>query len=264
LRLYFCGTLIFIARMALSQGLRQKQQLKMLPQQIQLMKLLQVPTAYLDDRIKEEIEENPALELGAGEEDAWENTDPLEQPAETEDRVAEVDVEKDPFELDTWEVNDYADNDDVAEYKLRDDNYPEFDDKQVIPVRVEHSFHDLLIDQLGMLDLGDEERKIAEQIVGSIDDDGYLRREVASIVDDLAFRQSIYTDEKIVRDLIAQIQQFDPPGVCARDLQECLYIQLKRQAAEGKEVTHALEIITHYFDEFTRKHFDKIEKALGA
>lgn len=235
----------------------------MLPQQIQLMKLLQVPTAYLEERIKEEIEENPALELGAGEEDAWENTDPLEQPAETEDRVAEVDVEKDPFELDTWEVNDYADNDDVAEYKLRDDNYPEFDDKQVIPVRVEHSFHDLLIDQLGLLDLSDEERIVAEQIVGSIDDDGYLRREVASIVDDLAFRQSIYTDEKIVRDLIAKIQQFDPPGVCARDLQECLYIQLKRQAAEGKEVTYALEIITHYFDEFTRKHYDRIEKALN-
>jgi RNA polymerase sigma-54 factor len=249
--------------MALSQGLRQKQQLKMLPQQIQLMKMLQVPTAYLEDRIKEEIEENPALELSAGEEDAWENTESTDTVADADDKVEEIDFEKDPFELDTFEASDYADNDDVAEYKLRDDNYPEMDDKQVMPYRVETSFHDLLIDQLGMLELGDEDRKIAEQIVGSIDDDGYLRREVASIVDDLAFRQSIYTEEKKVRDLIEQIQQFDPPGVCARDLQECLYIQLKRQAAEGKEVSKALEIITHYFEEFTRKHFDRIEKALG-
>lgn len=235
----------------------------MLPQQIQLMKLLQVPTAYLEDRIKEEIEENPALELAAGEEEDWDASENTSGDDGMDDTVKELDEEQDPFELDTWEVSDYADNDDVAEYKLRDDNYPEFDDKHVIPVKVETSFHDLLIDQLGMLDLDDEDRKIAEQIVGSIDDDGYLRREVASIVDDLAFRQSIYTHEQKVRELIARIQQFDPPGVCARDLQECLYIQLKREAAEGREVTHALEIVTHYFEEFTRKHYDRIEKALG-
>jgi RNA polymerase sigma-54 factor len=249
--------------MALSQGLRQKQQLKMLPQQIQLMKLLQVPTAYLEERIKEEIEENPALELEAGEEDPWEQQEDNASAEEADDRVEALDEETDRYDLETWEVSDYADNDDVAEYKLRDDNYPEFDDKQVIPVRMETSFHDLLIDQLGMLDLSEDDRKIAEQIVGSIDDDGYLRREVASIVDDLAFRQSIYTDEEKVRALIARIQQFDPPGVCARDLQECLYLQLMRQADEGKEVGHALEIITHYFEEFTRKHYDKIEKALN-
>ncbi len=249
--------------MALSQGLRQKQQLKMLPQQIQLMKLLQVPTAYLEERIREEIEENPALELSAGEEDEWENKESTETTDAADDEIKEVDDEQDAFELDTWEVSDYADNEDVAEYKLKDDNYPEFDDKQAIPVRMETSFHELLLDQLGMLDLSEEDRKIAEQIVGSIDDDGYLRREVASIVDDLAFRQSIYTDENKVRGLIADIQQFDPPGVCARDLQECLYIQLKRQAADGKDVVHALDIVTHYFEEFTRKHFDRIEKALG-
>lgn len=249
--------------MALSQGLRQKQQLKMLPQQIQLMKLLQVPTAYLEERIKEEIEENPALELATGEDDAWDSTDNTDNMQDGTDEVREVDEEQDPFELETWEVDDYADTDDVAEYKLKDDNYPEFDDKQAMPVRVESSFHDLLIDQLGMLDLSDEDRKIAEQIVGSIDDDGYLRREVASIVDDLAFRQSIYTNEQKVRGLINQIQQFDPPGVCARDLQECLYIQLKRQANEGRDVMLALEIITHHFEEFTRKHFDRIEKALN-
>ncbi|MCU0389470.1 MAG: RNA polymerase sigma-54 factor, partial [Chitinophagaceae bacterium] len=116
--------------MALSQGLRQKQQLKMLPQQIQLMKLLQVPTAYLEERIKEEMEENPALELAAGEDESWEQQQELTAGDETDDRVQEVDEEADPFNLDTWEVDDYADTDDVAEYKLRDDNYPEFDDKQ--------------------------------------------------------------------------------------------------------------------------------------
>jgi RNA polymerase sigma-54 factor len=249
--------------MALSQGLRQKQQLKMLPQQIQLMKLLQVPTAYLEERIREEIEENPALEVASEQEDDWENPDTTDTAEDSDEVVKDLDEAQDPFELDTWEVSDYADNDDVAEYKLKDDNYPEFDDKQVIPVRVETSFHEVLIDQLGMLDLSDEDRKIAEQIVGSIDDDGYLRREVASIVDDLGFRQSIYTEEKKVRALIAQIQQFDPPGVCARDLQECLYIQLKRQESEGKEVGHALEIVTNHFEEFTRKHYDRIEKSLG-
>ncbi len=231
----------------------------MLPQQIQLMKLLQVPTANLEERIKEELEENPALELSAGDEEPWETN----EASPADEQVQEVDEESDPFALDTWEISDYADHDDVAEYKLKDDNYPEMDDKQVMPYRVETSFHDMLIDQLGLLELSEEDRRIAEQIVGSIDDDGYLRREVASIVDDLAFRQSIYTSEQKVRALIAQIQQFDPPGVCARDLQECLYIQLKRQQAEGKEVTHALEIITHHFEEFTRKHFDRIEKALG-
>lgn len=249
--------------MALSQGLRQKQQLKMLPQQIQLMKLLQVPTAYLEERIKEEIEENPALELAAGEEEPWEQQDSSSLADEADDRVEALDEQSDSYDLETWEVSDYADNDDVAEYKLRDDNYPEFDDKQAIPVRMETSFHERLVDQLGLLDLGTEDQKIAEQIVGSIDNDGYLRREVASIVDDLAFRQGIYTDEKKVRELIHLIQQFDPAGVCARDLQECLYLQLKRQSDEGKEVYYALEIILHHFEEFTRKHFDKIEKALG-
>ena len=258
----FVASFFGIWYMALSQALKQKQQLKLLPQQIQLMKLLQVPTAYLEERIKEEIEENPALELAAGDEDNWDQPEEVSATDDADDRVQEVDEESDPFDLETWEVDDYADTDDVAEYKLRDDNYPEFDDKQVIPVRVETSFHDLLIDQLGMLDVSDEDRKIAEQIVGSIDDDGYLRREVASIVDDLAFRQSIYTSEEKVRSLIDRIQQFDPPGVCARDLQECLYLQLKRQAAEGKEVSYALEIITHHFEEFTRKHYDRIEKSL--
>jgi RNA polymerase sigma-54 factor len=245
--------------MGLSQSLQQKQLLKLLPQQIQLMKLLQVPTAFLEDKIKEEIEENPALELSSDsdEADALGESEPVE--ADFND-----DFDEDSSNgLDDWDIHDYADNDDIADYKLKDDNYPELNDKSVIPYRLESTFHDMLIDQLSMLELNDDERKVAEHIVGSIDDDGYLRREVASIVDDLAFRQGVFVDETVVRKLIAQIQLFDPPGVGARDLQECLYIQLKRQLSEGKPVELALRIITDHFEEFSKKHYEKIEKALG-
>ena len=245
--------------MALSQSLQQKQLLKLLPQQIQLMKLLQVPTAFLDEKIKEEIEENPALELAS-------DGDEADSLAESEPVEADFsdDYDEDSSNgLDNWDIHDYADNDDIADYRMRDDNHPELDDKSVIPFRLESTFHDMLIDQLSMLELNADERKAAEQIVGSIDDDGYLRREVASIVDDLAFRQGVFIKEDVVRRLIAQIQYFDPPGVCARDLQECLYIQLKRQLVEGKPVDLALRIITYHFDEFSKKHYEKIEKSLG-
>jgi len=244
--------------MALSQSLQQKQLLKLLPQQIQLMKLLQVPTALLDERIKEEIEENPALELSS----EGEGEEPEIQDLPDNNSDSDMDDYQDSSGLDDWDINDYADNDDVAEYRLKDDNYPELQDKMALPYKVENSFHDLLIDQLSMLDLTENQTKIAEQIVGSIDEDGYLRREVASIVDDLAFRQGIFTKEEDVRKLIHIIQQFDPPGVCARDLQECLYLQLKKQLREGKPVEKALLIITNFFDEFSKKHFDKIEKSL--
>src|SRR5690606_9240515 len=143
------------------------------------------------------------------------------------------------------------------------DNYPEADDNKTIPHRVETTFHDMLAAQLGMLTLDDHSRKIAEQIVGSIDDDGYLRRETASIKDDLAFRQNINASEEEIEALIHQVQQFDPPGVAARDLQECLLLQLKRKLGEGKDVQMAVEVLTHYFDEFTKKHYEKIQRGLG-
>ena len=125
-------------------------------------------------------------------------------------------------EYDNIDISEYVNehDDEVADYKLRDDNYPEADDNKTIAHKVETSFYELLLDQLGMLKLDDRRRKIAEQIVGSIDDDGYLRRETASIVDDLAFRQNIESNEEEVEEIIARIQQFDPPGVAARDLQE--------------------------------------------
>jgi len=232
----------------------------MLPQQIQLMKLLQVPTANLEDRIKEELEENPALELG--EDGLTTETDDLEQGDYDQPEDAEAGDEIDE-DYDTLEISDYDTDDEIAEYRLRDDNYPEMDDKQVMPYKAETNFHDLLVTQLGMLELDERRMKIAEQVAGSIDDDGYLRRETASIVDDLAFRQNVITNEVEVEELLKQIQQFDPAGVGARNLQECLLLQLQRQRAEGKDVDQAYKIIQQYFDEFTKKHFEKIQRGLG-
>ncbi len=246
--------------MALSQSLQQKLLQKLSPQQIQLMKLLQVPTAYLEERIKEELEENPALEqTDEGHDDA----DDMKDEFENTDEEFEPDGSED--EYDNLDISEYVNDgdDEVGDYKLRDDNYPEADDNKTIPHRVETTFHDMLADQLGMVKLDDRTRKIAEQIVGSIDDDGYLRRETASIKDDLAFRQNIEATEDEIEELIQEIHKFDPPGVAARDLQECLLLQLKRKLAEGKNVQIAVEVLTHYFDEFTKKHYEKIQRGLG-
>src|ERR1700694_2983430 len=219
--------------MSLSQSLQQKLLQKLSPQQIQLMKLLQVPTANLEERIKEELEENPALEETDDNEATSDEIKDEFEKSETEE-YEEADGSEDEYEnIDISEyVNEY--DDDVADYKLRDDNYPELDEDRVMPHKVETSFHELLLDQLGMLVVDDRTRKIAEQIVGSIDDDGYLRRETASIVDDLAFRQNIDTTDQESEDLIKKIQRFDPAGVAARDLQECLLIQLQRKRGDGK------------------------------
>ena len=218
--------------MALGQSLQQKLLQKLSPQQIQLMKLLQVPTANLEERIKEELEENPALEQG--EEDHEENEE-LKDEFEAEEDYEEESTADDYENID---ISDYVHegDDEIADYKLRDDNYPEQDDNKVVPVRIETTFNDLLADQLGMLKLDDRTRKIAEQIVGSIDDDGYLRRETAAIVDDLAFRQNIDATEEEVESLIKSIQKFDPAGVAARNLQESLLLQLERKKKGGKEM----------------------------
>src|SRR5579864_2095908 len=248
--------------MSLSQSLQQKLLQKLSPQQIQLMKLLQVPTAILEERIKEELEENPALEVT--EEDHEDGlTDDSKDEFETAEEFEEKDGSEDEYE--NIDISEYVNDsdDDVADYKLRDDNYPDQDDDRVMPHRVETSFHELLLDQLGMLVVDDRTRKIAEQIVGSIDDDGYLRRETTSIADDLAFRQNIETSEEEIETLIKKIQQFDPPGVASRDLQECLLIQLQRKKNGHKSVDTAIDVLTYYFDEFTKKHYDKIQRGLN-
>ena len=249
--------------MALSQGLQQKLLQRLSPQQIQLMKLLQVPTANLEERIKEELEENPALEQDDEKHD--ENADELkdEFAEKAEEEFEEKDGGEDEYE--NIDVSEYVQDgdDDVADYKLRDDNYPEDDEKRQLPFKTETSFYELLLDQLGLLNLDEREHRIAEQIVGSIDEDGYLRRETAAIVDDLAFRQNISATEEEIETIIKRIQHFDPPGVCARDLQECLLLQLQRQKDEGRKVDTAILAIKKYFDEFTKKHYEKIQRGLN-
>ncbi len=247
--------------MALSQSLQQKLLQKLSPQQIQLMKLLQVPTASLEVRIKEEMEENPALEL---DEDKHEDGDELKDEfAETAEDDYEEDGSTDEYE--NIDVSEYVSegDDEVGDYKLRDDNYPEEDEGRQLPFKTESSFYELLIVQLGLLNLDERQHTIAEQIVGSIDEDGYLRRETSAIVDDLAFRQNILSSNEEVEQLIKRIQHFDPPGVGARHLQECLLIQLNRQKEEGKPVETAIKAITKYFDEFTKKHYEKIQRGLN-
>jgi RNA polymerase sigma-54 factor len=227
------------------------------------MKLLQVPTANLEERIKEELEENPALEQGdEGHEDEY--TDELKDEFDSlGEEEADPDGSADDYE--NVDISEYVVDDDgeIADYKTKDDNYPEMDDQKVIPIKVETSFHELVLNQLGMLELDERNYRIAEQVVGSLDDDGYLRRELTSIADDLAFRQSLIVDEKEIEAIILQIQQFDPAGIAARDLQECLLLQLKRKTDEGKSVELAVQILTKYFDEFTKKHYEKIQKSLG-
>jgi RNA polymerase sigma-54 factor len=249
--------------MALSQSFQQKMLQKLSPQQIQLMKLLQVPTANLDTRIKEEMEENPALELDDESHD--EGADELKDEfTETpEEEYEEKDGSED--EYDNIDISEYVQDgdDEVGDYKLRDDNYPEENEDRQLPFKTETSFYEQLINQLGLLKLQEKEQTIAEQIIGSIDEDGYLRRETSAIVDDLAFRQNIVATEQDVENLIQKIQQFDPPGVAARDLQECLLLQLYRLKDEGKKVDIAIKAITKYFDEFTKKHYEKIQRGLN-
>ncbi len=226
------------------------------------MKLLQVPTANLEERIKEELEENPALEVGEDGHDEF-NDDLKDEFDSSNDEEFEADGSADEYEnLDLSEYVNEGD-DDIGDYKLRDENYPEADEGKVIPVKVETSFHEMLLDQLGMMELDEREQKMAEQIVGSIDDDGYLRRELSSIADDLAFRQNIAASEAEIEGMIKKIQQFDPPGICARNLKECLILQLQRKLKEGKEVELAMQVLDKYFDEFTKKHYEKIQRGLN-
>jgi RNA polymerase sigma-54 factor len=244
----------------LKQTLQQKMLQKLSPQQIQFIKLLQVPTAMLEQRIKEELEENPALEESEWEEpdlkDEYSDLDDDREPTETDeyDEVGEQDVD----------VSEYLDADDTPDYKLEDNNYRnEEDERDFRPgFSVVNSFHEQLMDQLHLLDLTEEEFLVGQQVVGSIDDDGYLRRPLHSIVDDLAFSQNILVEEEVVERMLRRIQKFDPAGVGARDLQECLLLQLERK--KNKQAARdAIKILTRYFEEYTKKHFDKIARSLN-
>lgn len=241
--------------MALFQGLQQKLQQKLSPQQIQLMKLLQVPTAMLEERVKEEIEENPALELGEEipEQSEKELTEELPESEEPGDDDFEL---QEPF-------GDY-DEDEVADYRVKEDQVPEIQVQGNSYHPAISSLHEMLMEQLGLLNLSFDEEKVAEQVIGSIDDDGYLRRDPLSIVDDLAFKQNIIVNEKLVEEVIDKIQHFDPPGIAARDVRECLLIQLRKKLLTHTSigVKTAWRIVDFHFDEFTRRHYDKIIKSL--
>jgi RNA polymerase sigma-54 factor len=248
----------------LKQSLSQKMLQKLSPQQIQLMKLLQIPTASLEQRIKEELETNPALDEGDDYDDVFDLNDDNYSDNEDINTVDERNDEPE-FEFDDY-LKEYLD-DDPSNYKMKGDEYVE-DEDRTIPVPVENTFHESLERQLGMLDLDEREETIALQIIGSIDEDGYLRREPSSIVDDILFAYNVETDLKEVEKIILQIQKFEPAGICVRTLKECLTLQLLDKI-EKEPLLHidprllALKILNQYFEEFTKKHYLKLKKVLS-
>jgi RNA polymerase sigma-54 factor len=236
----------------LKQFLNLKLSQKLSPQQIQLMKLIQLPTQAFEQRLKEEMNENPALETGNEEEDLYEKDE-----FDNDDHYDDYD---DNESIDTEDINidEYLSNDETPDYKTQVNNYSEDDDNRESPLASPVSFHQDLINQLNTFILTDNEREIAEFLVGSIDDMGYIRRSIADIVDDMAFTQAIYTDEKTVERILHIIHELEPSGVGARNLQECLLLQLKHKTPT-EYVALASDIIENQFDAFTKKHYDKLQ-----
>ena len=223
---------------------------KLSPQQIQLMKLIQLPTQAFEQRLLEEMNENPALETGA--EDDFEKDE-----YENEDYDDYDDSESDRIESEDINIDDYLSNDEIPDYKTQANNYGDEDSNRESPLASPVSFHQDLINQLNTFILNDNEREIAEFLVGSIDDMGYIRRSIQDIVDDMAFTQGVYTDEKTVESLLHVIHELEPSGVGARDLQECLLLQLKHKTPT-ESIALATSIVSEQFDAFTKKHYDKL------
>lgn len=234
--------------MALKQYLAQKLEQRLSPQQIQLMKLLQVPTMELDQRIKQEIEENPALEEGKDETE--------EDFGDNEDEFQEENEGNDDFDL-----SDYFD-DDTPDYKTQTNNNSKDDEERVVPLSGEQSFQEKLTEQLHLLDLDDTQFLIADTIIGNLDESGYLNREVEAIVDDLAFSANLNVTEAQVEEVLSLVQELDPAGVGARDLRECLLLQINRKQVGDITLFTAKKILEDHFEEFTKKHYDKIQKKL--
>lgn len=233
-------------------GLNQSLQQKLSPQQIQFIKLLQVPTAELESRIEEELELNPALEEGTDDHQPEERTESDEDYQETSGSEEEVDI------------TDYLRDDEYSSYKTQSDGGGDDDDDREMPIPMGTSLQEQLLTQLGYLGLSEHEEAIGKQLIGSIEADGYIRRELEAIVNDLAFSQGIETTIEEVERILKKIQSFDPPGIAARNLQECLLLQLERMDnGHDIDVAVAKQILTECFDEFTKKHYQKIQKKLG-
>ena len=223
----------------LKQGLELKQTQKLSPLQIQTIKLIELPIQELEQRIRKEIEENPVLDE--------------EQPAETE-------VEETPREV---SLSDYKEDDSIPAYRLRSDNYNIKDERpQYSTFSVKESFTQSLQEQLGYRNLSESQYAIGSFIIGSLDDDGYLRRSIDSVVDDIVLRANIDADEEDVLQMLKVIQEFEPAGVGARDLRECLLLQI-RNLHKSVEVEHAEKILRDHFNEFTSKHYQKIMSRMG-
>ncbi len=232
--------------MSLKQSLSQKLDQRLSPQQIQLMKLLEVPTMELDQRIKQEIEENPVLEEGKEEEE-----DDFSSDEEFDD------YEDNSDERTNFDINDYLDDDEPS-YKTSVNNKGKDDEERAIPLSSGNSFQERLMGQLNLHNLTENQMSLAAYLIGNLDDSGYLDRALEAIVDDLAFSQNIITTEDQLEEVLMVIQELDPAGIGARDLKECLLIQLRRK--QNGDITRytAMKVLEDYFEEFTKKHYDKI------
>jgi len=236
----------------LKQRLQQKLLQKLSPQQIQMIKLLEVPAMQMEQRIKKELEENPALEEGADEEE-------IHTEEQEEEQFEEKDKDQEEFTID-----DYIDDDDIPEYRLQAKNYSKDDDKRMeIPFSAGSSFHEYLESQLILRDLSEKQKTLGEHILGNIDEDGYLRRELSNIVDDLAFQQNVTTTEEELDEVLAIIQDLEPAGVGARTLRECLLLQIVKRDQSAPEVELSYKILDQYFEEFSKRHYDKIVSRLN-
>jgi len=230
----------------LKQSLQQKLLQKLSPQQIQMIKLLEIPTIQLEQRIKKELEENPVLEEGKDEDELL--NDPEEDFSDEK-----MDNDADEFSLD-----DYINDEDIPSYRLNANNYSKDDKKEDIPFSTGTSFHEHLQNQIGLRNLSEKEEVLALYLIGNIDDDGYVRRKLESIVNDLAFSQNIETDEDELLEVLRTIQDMEPVGVGARTLQECLLLQIENKNQDIPETSLARKILKYYFHEFTKKHYEKI------
>lgn len=245
-------------------GLQQSLQQKLSPQQIQFIRLLQIPTAELEKRIEEELEINPALEEGRFEDGPSTDSDQYELTDNgTDNESGGMDDEENMHIDDTVEIGEYLNSNDIAGYKMQGDGFAGDEEDREMPIVGDTTLTEGLLTQLGFLRLDDIQHTIGMQLIGSIENDGYIRRDLDSIVNDLAFAQNLEIERPQVEEVLKMIQQFDPPGIAARNLQECLILQLERRMDHFEIAALALRIIEDCFDEFTKKHYDRIRHKLN-